>query len=289
MTPMPGQLPPDSATILERSRGIFFALWEELLRLRRASMKSSDLEDFHDLRVASRRFRAALDLFEPVTPKGPITELTKNIRRLTRSLGGLRNIDEALLFFQSRIRTIPVENNLRSMLTKLRTRELKRIRKALVSFDNRKLDRLVRELVAGMNEDCSKEREGVSLPAYFSDASIRKYQPIHQLMPVSITPEHRASRHALRIAIKKWRYFLEIIEQVLDREYTPLLELLKEYQSILGRMNDIVEFELLLGKFELSTDEREHVEATLLAEDAVLLKSFSELVESKPLTYTFLI
>jgi len=62
MPPKPERLPPDSATILERSRGVFFAQWEELLRLRRAVLKTSDLDDIHDLRVASRRFRAAVEL-----------------------------------------------------------------------------------------------------------------------------------------------------------------------------------------------------------------------------------
>jgi CHAD domain-containing protein len=289
MTPQPEQLPTDSATIMERSKSVFFAQWEELLRLRRAALKTSDLEDIHDLRVASRRFRAALQLFEPVAPKVSLTGLKRSVRRLTRTLGGLRNIDEALLFFQTRHQTVPAADNLRNILARLRSRELKQIQKALIAFDYRTFDRMVREMVAGLTEDCSKEPGGGSLLAYFSDTSLRRYQPIQQLIPVSAVPENRASRHALRIALKKWRYFLEIIALVLERDYTPLLELLKEYQSVLGRMNDIVEFELLIGTFELPAAEREVVEAALRAEDAVLLENFSELIDRTPLSYTFLI
>src|SRR5471030_2866655 len=102
MPPKPVQLPPDTATILERFTGVLFAQWEELLRLRRAVLKSSDLDDIHDLRVASRRLRAALELFYPFAQKGSKTELKKSVRKLTLILGGLRNIDEALIFFQSR-------------------------------------------------------------------------------------------------------------------------------------------------------------------------------------------
>src|ERR1039458_8484224 len=103
MFPMPECLPPGSAIILERSRGVFFAQWDELLHLRRTVLKTSDLEDIHDLRVASRRLKAALELFEPVASRTSTTKLKKNVRRLIRRLGGLRNIDEALLFFQSRV------------------------------------------------------------------------------------------------------------------------------------------------------------------------------------------
>src|ERR1035437_3204417 len=132
MRQTPARLWPDSATILERSRGVFFAQWEELLRLRRVVMKTSDQDDIHDLRVASRRVRAALELFYPFAPKGSKTELRKNIRKLTRILGGLRNIDEALLFFKSRAKTdISADKKLFNALSELRSGELKRIEKAL--------------------------------------------------------------------------------------------------------------------------------------------------------------
>lgn len=258
--------------------------------MRRAVMNTSAPDDIHDLRVASRRFRAALDLFGPVTSKAPKTELKKSVCRLTRRLGGLRNIDEALLFFQSRARTdVSADTRLYCTLSEMRPNELKRIMKALKAFDHRHLDRMVREMIAGLNGDCIADGNSISLLAYFSDASIRQFLPIHQLLAVSSAPEHRDLRHALRIAIKKWRYFFEIVAPVLGRDYTRFLGLLKEYQSLLGRMNDVAVFEALLSTFKLSLDEREYVEATLLAEDALLLESFKELIEQKPLNYTFLI
>lgn len=289
MPPKPDskRLWPDSATLLERSRGVLFAQWEELLRLRRAVIKSSGPDDIHDLRVASRRFRAALELFCPFVPKGLITALRKSIRSLTRTLGGLRNIDEAELFFRAHARSeASTGGKLFRALSKLRTVELKRIGKALKDFDHRHLGRMVREMVAGLNEASITELD-ISLPAYFSDVSIRQYQLIHRLIAGSTSPEHRASRHALRIAVKKWRYFFEIIATILDRDYTQFLELLKEYQSILGRMNDIAVFELLLGDLKLPTDEREFARTALLTEDTRLLEDFTALIELKPLTYTF--
>jgi CHAD domain-containing protein len=290
MSKKPARLWPDTATILERSRGVFFAQWDELLRLRRVVMKTSNLDDIHDLRVASRRVRAAVELFYPLTPKESAAELRKNIRKLTRILGGLRNIDEALLFFRARTKTdISTDKKLIHSLSGMRAGELKRIEKALKAFDHHHFDRKIREMVAGLNETSITERNSISILAYFSEASIRQYLPIHQLLAGSTSPEQCTSRHALRIAIKKWRYFFEIIAQVLDRDYTHILEQLKEYQSLLGRMNDITVFEALLHTLELPSKEREYVTATLQAEGALLLESFSELVERKPLAYTFLI
>ncbi len=290
MTPDTTRIWPDSTALLERSRGVFFAHWEEMLRLKQRVIETSDIDDIHDLRVASRRFRAVLELFYPFAPKKLRTELKKNVRSLTRLLGGLRNIDEAQLFFSSHLQTNnPPDGKLFRSLAALRVREMKRIRKALNSFDQRALDRIARKVIRQLNSDAIKGRKSASLPAYFSEVSIRQYKPIRRLLAASTAPGQRLSRHALRIAIKKWRYFFEIIAQILDRDYTPFLEKLKEYQSILGRMNDIVEFEVLLDQLKLPADQREQAKAALLTEDALLLKNFTALVERKPLTYTFLI
>ena len=290
MTPEPSPLWPDPATILERSRGVFFAQWEELLRLRRTVMKTTALDAVHDLRVASRRFRAALELFFPLAAKRAGTELKKNVRKLTRRLGGLRNMDEAISFFQSHRGTDTVVGTaLYSSLSELRSRELKRIKKALKAFDHRELDRLVRKLVNGLNEESITERTSISLPAYFSDVSIRLYLQIQQLQAVAAQTEQRDSRHTLRIAIKKWRYFFEIISHILDRDYATLLEQLKEYQSLLGQMNDVSVFEELVSGLSLPRDEREQAQAILRAEDDRLFDEFSELIERKPLAYTVLI
>lgn len=277
---------PDSATMLERSRVLLLAQWEELLRLRHAVIKSADLNDIHDLRVASRRFRALLELFYPFLSKVPKAGLRKAVRKLTRVLGGVRNIDEAVIFFQARIKTDDsVGLALVRALTLLRPGEFKRIKAALNEFDHRALDRVVQEMSGGVNKALIIRRNSISLLAYFSDVSIRLYLPIHQLLTIATIPERRRSRHFLRIAIKKWRYFFEIIAQILDRDYVQTVELLKEYQSLLGRMNDLVEFKFLIRTLELPKGEREDAKTVLRSEEELLLDKFCQLVGEKSLQY----
>lgn len=287
MPSKPAQIRPESAIIMQRSRCVFIAQWEELLRLRRVVIKTANQDDIHDLRVASRRFRAVLELFYPLLPKGSKTELRKTGRKLTGTLGGLRNIDEALLFFKSRDSgAIPSGSKLCRALSALRIRELKRIKKLLKTFDHRNLDRGVRKIAAIFSPDTITVRDGITIQDYFSEAYSRHHLPIQPLLACSTAPEHRATRHALRIAIKKWRYFLEIIAPILERDYAPLLELLKQYQSLLGRMNDMAEFKILLSNLKLPPTERQNAEATLLTEEMNLLESFTKLIDQKPLADT---
>jgi len=286
MTKNPKKSTPDLSVVQERFSGILLAQWEELLCLRRVVLNTSDLDDIHDLRVASRRFRAVLDLYRRFSSKSPKSGVNKSVRKLTRTLGGLRNVDESRIFFQTRTGTDTFADSvLGRTLSGLRSREVKRIGKALISFEHRKLDRIVRKMVARLNMDLITERSDLSIPTFFSEASAGLYRPIQEALPVSTIPGHRAERHSLRIAIKKWRYFLEITAQVLERDYSSVLEQLKEYQSYLGRMNDIVEFEILLRGLELPKSELGHAQAILAAEDASLLAGFRELIDRNPLKH----
>lgn len=273
--------------ILERSRKVIIAQWHELLRLRVEVLKSSDLEAIHDLRVASRRFRAALRLFEPWLPPKNAALLNKSIRKLTRTLGSLRNIDEALLFF--RLHT-PVEAAVGYqfcyLLTQMREGELMRVKESLTSFDRHRLNRTARKAAARLDEHHITAGTTCMLPTCFSDTCIKLYQPIHDLLPLATSPDQRVSRHLLRIAIKKWRYFFEIAAPVLGSDAGSILGLLKEYQTLLGRMNDVAVFGALCDNLELSRRERRFVEATLQTEDVQLLQKLTELIEQKPLTCT---
>lgn len=280
---------PDSAALLDRSRGVFFLQWEELLRLRRTVLKTSHHDDIHDLRVATRRFRAAVELFYPFAPKGVKIELKKNIRKLTRALGGVRNIDEALLFFSERIKDDGMLDNLRSTLSVKRSGEVRGIQKKLIQFDSDNLDKPVREIIAGMDEKELSTRNRFSYLAYFSNTSIKMFLPIHQLLSIALAPENILSRHNLRIAIKKWRYFLEIVSLILERDYSYLLDQLKEYQSVLGKMNDLYEFDKLIDEIEFPKNEQKYFREILAAENAILLDQLTELKRTKPLTYSFLI
>ncbi len=285
----PGQgLMMQTAETMERSRGVILAQWHELLRLRREVLKTSDLEAIHDLRVTSRRFRTAVGLFEPWIPPKHAAMLKKRSRKLTQLLGGLRNIDEAILFF--RLHT-PVGSGggyqICRILSEMRPREMALIEKGLKAFDARGLYRIVRKAAAGLKEERISSSRSSSLTTYFSDTCLRLFQPIHDLLPVATSREHREPRHALRIAIKKWRYFFEISAPVLGYDFSSTVELLKEYQTILGRMNDVAEFGSLCGKLELTRHERVFAERILQGEDDLLLQKLVALIGQKPLTYTY--
>lgn len=59
-----------------------------------------DIEALHDMRVASRRLRAALSVFADVFPSKQFAPLEKQVARVTDALGAVRDADVLLEFMQ---------------------------------------------------------------------------------------------------------------------------------------------------------------------------------------------
>ena len=72
---------------------IIWTRFEEMLSFRDVALEGRDPEGVHDMRVASRRLRAALELFRDVFPKRRLKPLLGDVKRLADALGRVRDLD----------------------------------------------------------------------------------------------------------------------------------------------------------------------------------------------------
>jgi CHAD domain-containing protein len=56
-------------------------------------LDTADIERVHDMRVASRRLRAVLEIFEPVFPQGDFKTVLRDVKALADALGERRDPD----------------------------------------------------------------------------------------------------------------------------------------------------------------------------------------------------
>jgi CHAD domain-containing protein len=68
----------------------------ELSEHARGVLDTGDIERVHDMRVATRRLRAALEVFEPCFPGKPYAEALREVKRLADGLGERRDRDVAI-------------------------------------------------------------------------------------------------------------------------------------------------------------------------------------------------
>jgi CHAD domain-containing protein len=74
---------------------------EELADHARGVLDTSDIERVHDMRVATRRLRAALEVFEPCFPRKAHRQALRDVKRLADGLGERRDRDVAIAAMSS--------------------------------------------------------------------------------------------------------------------------------------------------------------------------------------------
>lgn len=70
-------------------------------------VRARDVEALHDMRVASRRLRAALAIFEPVFTDPAFPDLQREVKGITRALGEARDLDVMGLRLESLAAALP--------------------------------------------------------------------------------------------------------------------------------------------------------------------------------------
>ncbi len=68
----------------------------ELVAEAQGVLDTGDIERVHDMRVATRRLRAALEIFEPCFPPKPYGQALAEVKRLADALGERRDRDVAI-------------------------------------------------------------------------------------------------------------------------------------------------------------------------------------------------
>lgn len=71
------------------------------------TIKGDDIEALHDMRVATRRLRAAMSVFSPVFPSRQFIPLEKEVARVTDVLGEVRDSDVLIEFVDECATDVP--------------------------------------------------------------------------------------------------------------------------------------------------------------------------------------
>jgi CHAD domain-containing protein len=202
--------------------------------------RKGDVNSVHQTRVATRRLREALPL---VAPGAHGRKLEKIVRRLTRALGPVRELDVALLTLDELegVEEVPrpAIAKLRQVVTEERRLMHQQMCRRLGRID---LDKLQARAVAAARKAGAPRHRGVVAPERLTAAEQRAARRAAGLRSAienasSIYLPDRL--HEVRIAVKKLRYAMEIVRELRRSHATARIRLLKQAQDLLGRMHDL--------------------------------------------------
>jgi CHAD domain-containing protein len=200
-----------------------------------------DIESLHQMRVATRRMRAGMDMFASVLPVRA-GRLRAELGWLAALLGEVRDLDIQLGRFDDWTEEMPGDHReaLDELADLLAGHRVQARRALLEALDSRRYERLVSGLVAMLAQGPSSRSTAGRAPAVVT-------------MPALIGERHRAARkaarrakrtgaatdyHRLRIRCKRLRYALEFASGLYDGELKGFVRQMTRLQDALGSMQD---------------------------------------------------
>ncbi len=249
----------------EAGRKLLLVQFNEMLQHEQGTRQGDDIEDLHDMRVATRRMRAAFDVFSNFYTKKTVNKHLKGLRKIGRALGEVRDLDVLL------------EKTSKS-LEKLSESERQSLDPLLSSWRQNR-DTARQNLIQVMDSP-AYEKFKTSLSQFLSSpgkgacpvdnnppepALVCEVAPplIYSRMADSLAYERILDTasfdqlHALRIQFKKLRYAIEFFREVLGSEAEAVIKVLKKNQDHLGDLHDAVVATQLISAYLAQLEARQ--------------------------------
>jgi len=233
-------------TLAEAGRKVLSFYFGQMLTHEPGTRLGNDIEAVHDMRVATRRLRAALRVFDRGFSKKAIKPLRAGLRTTGRVLGEVRDLDVLLEKLQQYRQSLPEsEQPGLQPLLEMWLAEREEAREELLAYlDSKKYRRFKQELLKFVT---TADRGAKSIP----DDGPVTYQ-LRYLVPCLIYERFKDvhaydelleeatldTLHQLRITFKQLRYALEYFAEILGEEGKLVIEEVKALQDHLGALND---------------------------------------------------
>ena len=259
-----GIIPDDS--LADAGRKVWLYHFAIMLSHEKGTLLGEDIEELHDMRVATRRMRSAFDIFMPAFSVKLMKRYLKGLRNVGQALGQVRDMDVLLdnaLIYQgkldepSRPGLEPLLNEWRYLIEKKRVKLLEHLQSAAYQRFIKEFNYFVQAPMDSTYPGTSgtgasnRIRDIVPVLVYSRYAAVRAYEAILPTASVS-------QLHALRIEFKKFRYALEYFREILGDTAGEAISEIKRYQDHLGELHDADVTCQLVGNFLKSWEENQN-------------------------------
>jgi len=246
-------------------------------------VRKGDVEGIHDFRVATRRLRATLRLFQPVLPASEVSRLRASLAWVAQAIGAVRDLDVLLLALAARAKRLepelrralaPVRREIRGRRAAAHAHLLEVVGSSRYAALRRRLVRLVRQVssVYPVHRVHSvrahaRRRRGPALASVAGDLLGPVWQGVVHAGRRLHEDAGAAAYHRLRVRVKRLRYALEALRSL---HGTHTGRALADLEGLQGRLGAVQDSETQQAWLRAYADVARVPPATLLAIGAVM-------------------
>jgi CHAD domain-containing protein len=228
-----------------------------------ARLDDADIEHIHRLRVATRRLRAAIPLFECSLPARYSPGWTRQIRRLTRMLGAARDADvqiEALEAYRAKLKDAGLKPGIERLVLRLRQNRAAMQPEVVQTLDKFSQSKTLEEMqVVLLPLAAQREITYMFTPALYRlscdsiDEKLEQFLAFDEIVP---QVEKVTELHQMRIAAKRLRYTMENFASLFSGSLKEWLSPVRDAQELLGQIHDCDVWDMFLPEFMLAEERR---------------------------------
>lgn len=233
-------------TMAEAGRKIFRYHFKRMRKQEPGVRAGEDIEAVHQMRVATRRMRAAMAMFAPYYRPKVVKEISRGLKATARALGAVRDLDVFLERAESYRAKLPppmaagldpMFGHWHKMRDKARLNMMKWLDDAAYEAFEERFKTFVETPGANVATDSETAVHPTQVkqiaPALIWEAyaRVRAYEPL-------IPDSDIATLHALRIEGKRLRYTLEFFAEDLGPGANRLITAVTAMQDHLGNLHD---------------------------------------------------
>jgi CHAD domain-containing protein len=245
--PIAGTRPRRSASAGEVVRA-YLKLQAGTLRSLEPMVRADEPDSVHQMRVATRRLRAALRSFGTVIPRARSAELAGELKWLGVMLGALRDGELLPRHLQASLRSVPVELLIGPVQARVQghfsPRRAAAYTELIEALDSPRygvllagLDRLTTEPPTGPR---AGDPAGEVLPAAVQRAYRQAKKRMRRARHTPTGPARDAALHQARKSARRARYAAEAARPAVGKPARRFSRQLKKVQSVLGDHQDSV-------------------------------------------------
>jgi triphosphatase len=197
-----------------------------------------DSEELHDMRVATRRLRAALKLYANVLPKRA-EGYEKDLRWVSRVLGDVRDLDVHLERLSEDEEAMRNGEVLEEVISILEERRIEARRRMLEALNSNRYDPLVSNFSGTVRRGRSPAPTNPILETA-PGLVRRRYKKVRKAADALTQDSPPEEFHDLRKKGKRLRYALEPLQGIYGKSAEKIVGLLKTLQDDLGDHQDLV-------------------------------------------------
>ena len=241
----------------EAGRKILQVQFTRMLSHENGTILGEDIEELHDMRVATRRMRAGYDLFKDAYYREVIEPYFHGLRATGKALGRVRDLDVFMEKARQYLKTLPeVDRGGLDPLLDAWSRKREAAREQMLAYLNseqyQKFKQEFGAFLAAPHVSARIDNDKSFGSQRVSDIApnlIRAHlEAVYAFKPGLANPTIK-HLHALRIAFKRLRYTIEFFRESFTEHAEECIDTIKVLQDHLGDLNDASIATVILEEF----------------------------------------